>query len=95
MKNSTHKSSLWTTEEARRIFGDGVLPELNVRAEKMLSHWDSFEYKTPINSNNKDQAREFIKKYNLREDQAQIRGKTVGFKDKKLMVEFLLKLKNV
>ena len=69
------ESNLWTTEEARRIFGDGVLPELNVRAEKMLSHWNSFEHKALIN--NKQFARKFIKTKNLREDMAQIRGKTI------------------
>ena len=53
------ESSLWSTEEARRIFGDGVLPDLNVRAEKMLSHWNSFEHKALIN--NKQFARKFIK----------------------------------
>ena len=87
------KSSLWTTEEARRIFGDGVLPELNVRAEKMLSHWENFQHKAQIN--NKEYARKFIKSKNLREDLAQIRGYTIGFKDGKLLAEFLLKQKNV
>ena len=93
MKNSTPKSTLWSTEEAQRIFGDGALPELNVRAEKMLSHWDNFEYKTTLN--NKQQGRDFLKRKGLREDRAQIRGKTIGFKDKKVMAEFLLKSKNV
>tara|TARA_B100001057_G_scaffold498723_1_gene606766 strand:+ start:1531 stop:1800 length:270 start_codon:yes stop_codon:yes gene_type:complete len=87
------KSSLWTIEEAQRIFGDGVLPELNVRAEKMLSHWENFQHKAPIN--NRQYAREFIKAKNLREDSAQIRGTTIGFKDSKLLAEFLLKQKNV
>ena len=87
------ESSRWSTEEARRIFGDGVLPELNVRAEKMLSHWNSFEHKALIN--NKQFARKFIKTKNLREDMAQIRGKTIGFKDSKFLAEFLLKQKNV
>ena len=87
------KSSLWTVEEARRIFGDGVLPELNVRSEKMLSHWENFQHKAPIN--NKQYAREFLKAKNLREDLAQIRGTTIGFKDGKLLAEFLLKQKNV
>ncbi len=87
------KSSLWTTEESRRIFGDGILPELNVRAEKMLSHWNNFEHKSPIN--NKQYARSYVKTKNLREDEAQIRGKIIGFKDKKHLVEFLLKQKNV
>tara|TARA_Y100001937_G_scaffold127165_1_gene198511 strand:- start:2966 stop:3247 length:282 start_codon:yes stop_codon:yes gene_type:complete len=93
MKSSTPKSSLWSTEEAQRIFGDGVLPELNVRAEKMLSHWNNFDYKATLN--NKQQGREFIKRKGLREDKAQIRGKVIGFKDKKVMAEFILKSKNV
>ena len=88
-------SSLWSAEESQRIFGDGVLPELNVRAEKMLSHWENFQNKTTLNNNTKQQGRSFIKRKGLREDEAQLRGKTIGFKDKKHLAEFLLKVKNV
>ena len=59
----------------------------------MLSHWENFQHKAPIN--NKQYAREFLKAKNLREDLAQIRGTTIGFKDGKLLAEFLLKQKNV
>lgn len=90
MKSFT--TSLWDNEELIKIFGK-IDPDLHTRTTILLSYWNGFEYTAEINS--KVHAYAFIKKKKLREDKAQIRGKTIGFSDKVYLAEFLLKSKNV
>ncbi len=76
----------------RLMFGK-INPNLSERAEGLLSYWNNFTSKATIN--NFAFAKEFIKTKGLHEGQAQIRGKQIGFDNKIMMSEFLLKQKNV
>ena len=84
--------SLWNKRELLDIYGK-TNPDLAERTQKLLSYWNGFEYKATIN--NKTTANEFLKRKNLRENKAQIRGNVIGFANKVILAEFLLKNKNV
>ena len=84
--------SLWNKKELLDIYGK-TNPDLEERTQKLLSYWNGFEYKATIN--NKTTANEFLKRKNLRENKAQIRGNVIGFANKVILAEFLLKNKNV
>ena len=84
--------SLWDHKELLDIY-DNANPTLEERTNILLSYWNNFEHKVTIN--NREYAQSFIKNKHLRENLAQIRGKTIGFEDKVLCAEFVLKQKNV
>tara|TARA_B110000495_G_scaffold196011_1_gene204288 strand:- start:963 stop:1265 length:303 start_codon:yes stop_codon:yes gene_type:complete len=90
MKNFT--PSLWDKRELLDIYGK-TNPDLEERTTMLLSYWNGFEYKAAIN--NKTTAYVFLKKKNLKENKAQIRGNVIGFANKVILAEFLLKNKNV
>jgi len=84
--------SLWDKTELLDIYGK-TNPNLEERTRILLSYWNDFPYKATIN--NKTEAYAFIKKKNLREHKAQIRGNRIGFANKVFLAEYLLKNKNV
>jgi hypothetical protein len=96
MTNFTKQlSQVYSDEESNIIFGklDATLEE---RTAGMISLWESFEYKAPINSNeHKHLSREFCKKEKLKIYNVMIRGRQIGFKNKKDYYKYLLKVKNV
>ena len=95
MKDSMYnkfENSLWNEKQRLELFGK-INPNLSERAEGLLSYWNNFTSKATIN--NFAFAKEFIKTKGLHEGQAQIRGKQIGFDNKIMMSEFLLKQKNV
>tara|TARA_Y100001937_G_C7005268_1_gene278421 strand:- start:94 stop:384 length:291 start_codon:yes stop_codon:yes gene_type:complete len=96
MKNSTKPlNQIYSDEESNIIFGklDATLEE---RTYGMLSLWDSFEYKAPINSKaGVELAKEFIKNEKLKIHEAVVRGRQIGFKDAPPYYKYLLKIKNV
>ena len=90
MKNFT--PSLWDRSELIDIYGK-TNPNLEERTRILLSYWNGFEYKATIN--NKGYAYTFLKSKHLKENKAQIRGNIIGFANKVILAEFLLKNKNV
>lgn len=96
MTNSTKSlSQVYSDEESNLIFGK-LDPTLEERTFAMISLWDSFEYKAPINSKaHKKLSREFCIKEKLKIYDVMIRGRQIGFKDKMVYCKYLLKVKNV
>ncbi len=96
MKNFTKPlSKIYSDEESNIIFGK-LDANLEERTFGMLSLWESFKYKAPIN--NKAGiifAKEYIKKEKLKIHEVVIRGRQIGFKDANPYYKYLLKVKNV
>ncbi len=96
MKNSTKPlNKIYSEEESNIIFGK-LDPTLEERTFGMLSLWDSFKYKAPINNKASiNFAKEFIYKEDLKIHEVVIKGRQIGFKDAKPYYKYLLKVKNV
>jgi|TARA_R110001592_G_scaffold51456_6_gene158213 hypothetical protein len=96
MKNFTqHLSKIYSDEESNIIFGK-LDADLEERTFGMLSLWDSFEHKAPINNKaGVNFAKKFIKKEKLKIHEVVIRGRQIGFKDARPYYKYLLKVKNV
>lgn len=96
MTNFTKQlSQVYSDEESNIIFGK-LDANLEERTFGMLSLWESFKYKAPINNKaGVNFAKEYIKKEKLRIHEVVIRGRQIGFKDAKSYYKYLLKVKNV
>ena len=96
MTNSTKSlSQVYSDEESNLIFGK-LDPTLEERTFAMISLWDSFEYKAPINSKaHQKLSREFVLKEKLKIHEVMVRGRQIGFKDANYYYKYLLKVKNV
>jgi len=86
---------VYSDEESNTIFGK-LDPTLEERTFGMLSLWDSFKYKAPINNKaTVEIAKKYIYKSKLKISEVVIRGRQIGFKNAKDYYEYLLKVKNV
>jgi hypothetical protein len=96
MKNSTKPlNKIYSDEESNIIFGK-LDPTLEERTFGMISLWDSFKYKAPINNTAHHKlSRAFCIKEKLKIYDVMIRGRQIGFKDKMVYTKYLLKVKNV
>lgn len=96
MKNSTKPlNKIYSDEESNIIFGK-LNATLEERTHGMISLWESFKYKAPINNKaHQKLSREFVLKEKLKIYDVMIRGRQIGFKDKMYFTKYLLKVKNV
>jgi len=96
MKNSTKPlNKIYSDEESNIIFGK-LNATLEERTTGMISLWESFKYKAPINNKAHHKlSREFVLKEKLKIYDVMIRGRQIGFKDKMYFTKYLLKVKNV
>jgi hypothetical protein len=88
-------SQVYSDEESNIIFGK-LNATLEERTVGMISLWESFKYKAPINSKEHHKlSKEFVLKEKLKIYDVMIRGRQIGFKDKMYYTKYLLKVKNV